>query len=368
MSSVSTPGKTVLVLGAGASLAEAISHHPKRDRLHPPLDRNFFLRVARRIGAEGSASDRRPLLDRVVSRATALGQRDLTGSNPSVSLEEHLGRLYFDMNTAANETNIASYYDLIRLYNSELLATTNWMVGRNGCIRRLLDRELRRGTVSVITFNHDLLIENALATLARTRHGGAWCFEHAYGIDFADLIADPSAEYEWSCPGRRDRHVPIYKLHGSCNWVYRTKNVYPSSQVARGDRAILLWTNTHISQSVRMTASSSPGRTAWYMWPLIIPPVYEKHSYITGGLKRVWDNAGDALRSATRVVFWGYSFPRADLHARYFFTALAHQNDALRNPILINPDPRSQDELWAVLQPQKVSHYRNIDAFLADGP
>jgi hypothetical protein len=106
---------TVLVLGAGASLAEAISHHPKRDRHHPPLDRNFFMRASRRIGLEPQDSERRALLDRVVERASALGERDLCGSNPPVSLEEYLGRLYFDMSTAANDTNIASYYDLIRL-------------------------------------------------------------------------------------------------------------------------------------------------------------------------------------------------------------------------------------------------------------
>jgi hypothetical protein len=129
---------------------------------------------------------------------------------------------------------------------------------------------------------------------------------------------------------------------------------------------IWLWSNTRLSQAHRMGGTATGGRSSWYMWPLIVPPVYEKHSYITGELKRVWDSAGDVLRRATRVVFWGYSFPRADLHARYFFTALAHDNPALRAPVLINPDPRSQDELWTVLQPEKVSHYRSVEAFLTD--
>ena len=129
---------------------------------------------------------------------------------------------------------------------------------------------------------------------------------------------------------------------------------------------MFLWQNKQLSQSIRMRDAACGGRTSWYMWPQIIPPVYEKHSYITGELRRVWDRAGAALGTATRVVFWGYSFPRADLHARYFFTALAHRNEALKRPVLINPDPRSQDELWAVLQPHQVLHYRNIPAYLAD--
>jgi hypothetical protein len=366
------PGRTVLVLGAGASLAEAIGHHPKRDRLHPPLDRTFFSRAARHIRNEPKTSDRARLLNRVVSTAQDLGVADVCGQNPEISLEEHLGRLYFDLNTSATSSNIQAYYDLVRLYNSELLTTTNWMVNRNGVIRRLVQRELRTSHLSVITFNHDLLIENALATLPGSRNPGAWCLAHAYGLsDDVRPISDPSEVYILECPGDRERHIPIFKMHGSCNWVYRTRNEYPSAQVARGTRSLFLWVNKQISQSTHM-ATTEPvaatsrrgGRSRWYMWPLIVPPVYEKHSYITGELKRVWDDAWTALSEATRVIFWGYSFPRADLHARYFFTAVAHRNQALKQPILINPDPRSQDELWAVLQPQRVLHYRNIRAFL----
>jgi hypothetical protein len=358
---------TVLVLGAGASLAEALGHRPKRDREHPPLDKNFFERTAAHVRAERSAAHRARLLTRVVSRAEALGQQNLCGSNPPVSLEEHLGRLFFELNSSATPTNIQAYYDLVRLYNSELLTTTNWMIGRSGVIRDLIQQELRTARLSIITFNQDLLIENALARVSATRQPGVWCFKHVYGLPTdLDPISDTTESYSSDCSGHRDAHVPIFKMHGSCNWVYRTRNAYPSAQVARGHRTLLLWTNKKLSQSTHM-AWRRTGRSRWYMWPLIVPPVYEKHSYITGDLKHVWDNATVALSQATRVIFWGYSFPRADLHARYFFGSLAHQNEALRTPILINPDPRSQDELWSVLHPHKVSHYRNINAFLTDG-
>lgn len=361
-------GKTVFVLGAGASLAEAIGHHPVRDREHPPLDRNFFARAARRNRARSpqtpEAALHASLLGRVATRAQGLGVPDLVGQTPAVSLEEYMGRLFYDMNTTASSQNIQAYYDLVRLYNSELLATTNWMIGRNGVIRRAIQRELRDADVSIVTFNHDLLAENALATLS-TRHTGAWCLTHAYGLsNLSATISDQSDAYSVDCPGNRDSHIPIFKLHGSCNWVYRTRNPYPSPHVARGDRALFLWTNKQLSQSTQMRIRASGGRTSWYMWPNIIPPVYEKHTYITGDLKRVWDRAGEAIAAATRVVFWGYSFPRADLHARYFFTALSQRNDALKSPTLINPDPRAQDELWAVLQPRRVLHYRDVTAFL----
>ena len=187
---------------------------------------------------------------------------------------------------------------------------------------------------------------------------------HAYGLPGnIEAISDPSDEYDLTCSGTRHRHVPIFKMHGSCNWVYRSVNAYPSAQVARGNRTLVLWHNTKVSQSTTMR-HSGVGRSSWYIWPLIVPPVYEKHRYITGELKRVWDDASDALREATRVIFWGYSFPKADLHARYFFGAAAHANDALRSPTLINPDAHAEDELWDVLRPHQVAHYRDVTAFL----
>lgn len=61
---------TVLVLGAGASLAEAIDRRPKRDRDHPPLDITFFRRASKHRDSK--------LLRDVVAQAAAIGEPDLT--------------------------------------------------------------------------------------------------------------------------------------------------------------------------------------------------------------------------------------------------------------------------------------------------
>lgn len=238
------------------------------------------------------------------------------------------------------------------------------MIGRKGLIRRVIANELDAdNTVDVITFNHDLLIENALSLLP-SKYGAAWCLEHAYGLPSnTTAIASAAPSFARPCPGSPDQHVHIFKMHGSSNWVFRTRSRYPSPDAARGHRKLLLWTNQAIpSHTTLMTGS----RKSWHIWPLIVPPIYEKHGFIRDELKRVWDDATAALDRATRVIFWGYSFPRADLHARYFFQGAAHRNPALRRPILINPDPRSADELWAVLEPSSVSHFRDISAFLAE--
>src|SRR4051794_27025119 len=110
---------SVLVLGAGASVAEAKDHRRTWEVDHPPLDLNFFRRAARH-GAEPFGA--------VANHARDLGQPELTQDNPPVSLEEHLGRLYFEMNNAGTEENVRAYFDLVHLYTTELLTTTNWMI------------------------------------------------------------------------------------------------------------------------------------------------------------------------------------------------------------------------------------------------
>jgi hypothetical protein len=77
----------VLVLGAGASVAEAKGFRPKQERDHPPLDGNFFSRAARHV------PDAR--LAPIMRRAERLGQPDLCSTARRVSLELYLGRLYF---------------------------------------------------------------------------------------------------------------------------------------------------------------------------------------------------------------------------------------------------------------------------------
>jgi hypothetical protein len=356
---VMTPTEhTVFVLGAGASVAEAKGFRAKRDRDHPPLDANFFARAARHTDAWRRAP--------IEAHARTMGQGDLCTTSPTVSLEQYLGRLFFEMNADATTTNVRAYFDLVRWYAAELLTTTNWMIGRSGSIKKLLERELRRpSSISIVTFNHDLLIENALSLLAPRLFGQPWCLKHAYGITPSlTPVAGKGATFDLDCPGDIDSHIPIYKMHGSVNWVFRTLRKYPPPSFASRDRGLALWHNTAITPWVERV-NYRKGRK-WYLWPLIVPPIYEKHGFIHGELAGVWQSASARLDQATRIVFWGYSFPRADLHARYFFQSAALRNPALTRPILINPDPASEVSLYEVLRPRRVHHYHDVKDFLDD--
>ncbi len=264
------------------------------------------------------------------------------------------------MRSGGTTASKEAYFDLVQLYQTELLKTTNWMIGRRGGLKKLITAELQLGNVlSILTFNHDLLVENALSLLPVKRNPGRWCIDHAYGLGSIDHIASAAEEFDGECPGGLEQHVPVRKLHGSLNWVFRTRDPYPPKDVGRGRRKLFLWTNKTLPVRTGVKLRSARGRD-WYLWPLVVPPIYEKHGLIRHELERVWRAATEEIAHADKVIFWGYSFPQADLHARYFFESAANTNDSLRRPVLINPDPASESALWEVLRPGSVRHHRHI--------
>lgn len=348
----------MLVLGAGASLAEAVNRRPTRDRDHPPLDATFFRRAQR----HGNTA----LLRRVVKQARLLGEPDLLAADPAVSLEAYLGRLYFEINHNPLKASAGAYFDAVDLYAREITATTNWLMGKKGLIRKLIQAELRAGRdVTVVTFNIDLLAENAVDSLRGARPGVEWSLNHAYGFATPKevLVASGTASRgEFDRAGAR-ADIVIFKMHGSVNWVFRHRDAHPPADLVSKEREFYVLTNKQLPQ-VQLQVRTKRGGRPWYLSPLLVPPVYEKHGLIKRHLQDVWDGASNALLAADRVVFWGYSFPLADTHARHYFQGIAQQNDALKRPVLINPDPGAETALWQVLRPDGVEHFRGADGYI----
>jgi hypothetical protein len=350
--------RTVLVLGAGASLAEAVSRRPRRSRDHPPLDATFFSSAAR-CRSSG-------LLDSVEAQARRLGEPALTVAAQPVSLEAHLGRLYFEMNHNPLRVSTLAYFEAVDLYAHEITLTTNWMMGKAGLIKKMIQAELKAGRdVAVVTFNVDLLVENALNLLITARPGAPWCLNHAYGfsrsktpVDIAGRAYASKFDYNGS-----EAAIPLFKMHGSTNWVFQHRDRYPPPDLVSKPREFYVVVNERLPDSRIRVRTTKSGRH-WYTSPLLVPPVYEKHGLIKRHLQEVWDGASDALRQATRVVFWGYSFPQADMHARHYFQGLAQENEALRSPVLVNPDPGAASALWSVLRPDRLEHFRSAQHYL----
>lgn len=361
MAAATSPTHTVFVVGAGASLAEAQARRAKWQNGHPPLDANFFRRKAKY-----RADD---LYARVSRQAARLGVSDLARVDPPVGLEDYLGRLYFNVQHNPRAASVRAYFELIDLYAWEVLQTTTWMIGKKGLMTQIFQREIASGNeVSIVTFNIDLLLENALERLAHSRPGSPWGLGDAYGFSTSPKPARGSSNvFEWE--GDSATRIPIYKMHGSVNWVFQTRGYYPPADlVGKSGRDLWLIEDRELEGSrLRVRSSARGGRSVWYAFPLIVPPVYEKHAFIRMHLQEVWDKAEQALTAASKVVFWGYSFPVADIHARHFFQGLADRNPVLRRPIVVNPDPAVASALWSLLRADQVTQYRGAEHYLAEG-
>jgi hypothetical protein len=352
---------TVIVLGAGASVAEALTHHPKRDKDRPPLDADFFER-AKRFAREPS------LILRLESHAETIGHP--SPFTEPTSLERYLGLLYFGLIHKPTRADISAYYTLLRLYNRELLATTNWIIGRKkGTLLRLVRTSLDHGALSaIVTFNHDLLAESALQALPPRICGHRWCLRHGYGFESGEVrtLRRTASTEVWPDCAAAEVPIPVYKLHGSLNWLFATRNLDPSVNLARQKKVIYITRRTKPRPDLTINLHDKGRR--YYGWPVVVPPVYDKQGFIQQHLQTVWDRAFDALLNATRVIFFGYSFPTADYHARYFFRRLAAQNPALRTPVVINPDFSVATTCREVLAAERVETYLSVDHYLHNHP
>ena len=171
--------KVCLVLGAGAPLANAVHIQPKRQRNpRPPLDTTFFR-------AAGT------LPTTVLNYfAQLLGTTSVNDRLQTTRMEEAFKDLYFDL--SEHPSNVAlqdAYIDLVRTYIRVLRDTTNWLCEdeRKGApIGALIARSgpLADAT-AIVTFNHDLVIENELYKRPDIRR--RWCLDHGYGTFNARL-------------------------------------------------------------------------------------------------------------------------------------------------------------------------------------
>ena len=152
----------------------------------------------------------------------------------------------------------------------------------------------RRSTI--VTFNYDLLVEEALSRLG---------VDFSYGIEPACRILAPADKFRLS-PGAQ---LNLLKLHGSLNW---TRVASP----------------TIFCDYAGVRATKRP--------PLVIPPTWNK---VFGKLfTNVWAGAVQAISTATNIVILGFSAPETDQHFRYLMSAGLRNNISLRAVHVVDID------------------------------
>jgi hypothetical protein len=105
-------------------------------------------------------------------------------------MEQVFADAFYDFQeNSGDQTAVDAYIDLVDLYLRVLRETTSWLCadGRRGApVGRLIAAAADESNdLTIITFNHDLVIENEIHRRARLRR--RWCLDQGYG-SFSDEL------------------------------------------------------------------------------------------------------------------------------------------------------------------------------------
>ena len=170
--------------------------------------------------------------------------------------------------------------------------------------------------ITCITFNYDDLLDQALWEVAWTdqvSRSPYWHPDGGYGF-----YCRPSRFLVRDSEGRLmdTTSMELLKLHGSLNWRVRRGHLAPYTMDAI------------VHDESWLPVEGQPGQPGSAAIedhlepePFIVPPVLAKTDLGEQPILRlVWHKAFNALRSAQKVVFVGYSFPATDFAADVLFT------------------------------------------------
>lgn len=357
-----------LVLGAGASLANALYFRGRNNpEQRPPLDTTFFETVERNPNTSIG-----PNLSRYFSEV--LGREPTSLNLREYRMEEVFGDVYYDfLENQTGNLALRAYTELVRLYLQVLRETTNWLADdsrRSAPVGRLIAAACEiADEVTIITFNHDLVIENEIARRAKLRK--LWCVNEGYGAVSRELkVLEPGVNVPvLSHHGDDCEHrIRIIKPHGSLNWVHRLNSKDPTARFLEGHiNTDLLLLPAKKLLGGEYFARGGRGRRNWGLWPLVVPPIYAKASISSESLQKARDDAREAILSANRLIFFGYSLPILDVEAEKLFERGIQGNSALTEIEVVNPKPDSAARFAGIAPERRLHWYPDLNQFLGAG-
>ncbi len=173
--------------------------------------------------------------------------------------------------------------------------------------------------LSVISFNWDILLDNALHEALRDDCSKCGDYDAFGVVDYCCYIS--SIEHDkrirtglWSL-GCRGFNVKLLKLHGSMNWLQ-----CPNCQrlfVGFGSKLDIL---ARIGKD-NCRHCEKHGHENRLQGSLVMPTFLKDLSNFQ--LKLIWQNASVELMEATKLAFIGYSLPHADFEFRQLLSRMA---------------------------------------------
>ena len=170
---------------------------------------------------------------------------------------------------------------------------------------RDLIRSWHQTRATVITLNYDTLIERASRRVQVSGNMNQISTSHMYPPYLVNVRARSGVGLYG---GNEIQTLSLLKLHGSVNWYYSGRIDFFGEDVLFAPVGYDVGDN----ENIREPASRDKEI-------LIIPPLLEKTRYFNNEtVRKIWQEAGDALERAARVYIIGYSFPDSDLAMRFF--------------------------------------------------
>lgn len=291
-------------------------------------------------------------------------------------MEQVFADVFYDFGEAPQTKSFRdAYIDLVDLYLRVIRETTNWLCAdqrRGAPIGQLLAAAAKHADeLDIITFNHDLVIENEIVRRSHLRQ--RWCLDQGYGRMQSSLsLLLPTAASTPTFPLHRaggcdhDRPIRILKLHGSLNWVVRLNSKRPTSGLLSGSQV----PKAHLSarrqlegRETYVRKQSGRGRQRWTLWPLVVPPVYAKQA-LRGTMQPAWTDAREAIEKADRLVVFGYSLPTIDVEAEKLIQRAFAKNQGLPWIDVVNPDPMSATRFADMAGRKPMRWHPSLDAML----
>lgn len=179
------------------------------------------------------------------------------------------------------------------------------------------------GENTILSFNYDTLVEEALTSM---------------NLGFSYGFKAQTVNYRTSTLNLSNQKLKLLKLHGSVNWAHL-------EQAKQGAGKLTIFDSYDAVRAANAV-------------PDLIPPTWRK--VFDGNLEGVWDNAIDAIKSATRIFVIGFSVPETDNHFKYLLASGLQDNISLRDVVFVNPDAASDfktriGNLFAMSQNSRLS-------------
>ncbi len=347
--------KTVMILGAGVTRAAGQN---KPMKLRPPLDSDFF-EVAR-VGKHRQHKNVINCLEGLVGGYS---------TTITKSLELATSYLYLKAIDAPLRSKYhTGFIALLELLNSVLAETTNDLkLGKRSLIYRFLLSEIKKlkspSDLSIITFNYDLIIENALHEISVSRPE-VFDFPKCYQLEEYESVHRIKGKNHPEFVIRRNKPdgVSLLKLHGSMNWHSQHTSNHPKPSALFGPNRKLQVIN---SRRIPWSLSWKPHQRRVYMKPIIIPPVSGKRGVMHGSVMPLWDIAAQKLQTANRIVIAGYSCPPIDIEARILLSENLRLNKD-KKVYVIDSNPQTAAKFLDLCAVTHTTIYSSISSWLDD--